>query len=87
MATERQAKRAREMHQDKLIKFGAHALSVEALPQSADKKARPFGVVAWVHNEPQKKPASLPSALSIKERGRTVKVPLVVRQSKPFQLE
>jgi hypothetical protein len=44
-------------------------------------------VVAWVHGKARKKPVSLPSALPIKERGRTVKVPLVVRESKPFQLE
>jgi len=84
MATERQAKRARDKHQKKLIKSGIHALSVEPLPESLKKEGQPFGVVAWVHDKPRK---PLPPALSIKERGKTVKVPLVVRESKPFQLE
>jgi len=84
MATEQQAKRARDKHQSKLIKSGVHALSVEALPESQDNRAGRFGVVAWVHEKARK---PLPSALSIKDRGKTVKVPLAVRESKPFQLE
>ena len=87
MATERQARRARDLHQDKLAESGVHGLSVEPLPGTPGTKAESFGVVAWVHSKGQKKPVSLPSALPIKERGRTVKIPLVVRESKPFQLE
>jgi hypothetical protein len=87
MATELQARLARDLYQDDLAASGVHGLSVEALPAGSGTKAESFGVVAWVNSEATKKPASLPSALSIKERGRTVKVPLVRRESKPFQLE
>jgi len=87
MATERQARRARDLHQDKLAASGVHGLSVEALPGAPGTKAGSFGVVAWVHRKAQKKPVALPSALAIKDRGRRVKVPLVIRESKPFQLE
>lgn len=87
MATERQARRARDLHQDKLAASGVHGLSVESLPGSPGTKGGSFGVVAWVHGKARKKPVSLLSALPIKEWGRTVKVPLVVRESKPFQLE
>lgn len=87
MATERQARRARDLHQDKLAASGVHSLSVEPIPGALRTKAGSFGVVAWVHGKARKKPVSLPSALRIKYGGRTVHVPLVVRESKPFQLE
>jgi hypothetical protein len=87
MATQRQAQRARDLHQDKLAASGAHALSVEPLTGQAGNKARSFGIVAWVHGKGKKSPVSLPSALPIVERGKTVNVPLMVRESKPFQLE
>jgi hypothetical protein len=87
MATQRQAQRARDLHQDKLAASGVHALSVESLTGQAGNKARSFGIVAWVHSKAQKNPVYLPSALPIVERGKTVNVPLIVRESKPFQLE
>jgi hypothetical protein len=87
MATEQQARRARDLHQDKLAASGAHGISVEPVAGQAGKKARSFGVVAWVDTKARKKPLSLPEALPIIERGKTVNVPLVVRESKPFQLE
>ena len=87
MATERQARRARDLHQDKLMSCGAHALSVEPLQGEAGGEAKSFGVVAWVQHKPRKKRASIPQILKIKEKGRTLKVPLMVRESKPFQLE
>ena len=87
MATERQARRARDLHQDKLVASGVHGLSVEALPTGSGTKAGSFGVVAWVDPEAREKSVSLPSALSLREQGRIVKVPLVLRESKPFQLE
>jgi hypothetical protein len=78
MATEKQAQRARDVHQDRLVKSGAHALSVEKVEGSGK-----FGVVAWVKQAKKK----LPSAVSIMDGGTKVQVPVVVRQSKPFQLE
>jgi hypothetical protein len=85
MATEEQARRARDLHQDKLAAMGAHGLSVEPL-QKTDAKGL-FGVVAWVKPEVAKKQAGFPSALEIPYRGRTLKVPLAIRESKPFRLE
>src|SRR5450631_916572 len=41
-----------------------------------------FGVVAWVDSQAHKQAAVFPSSLSIKEKGRDVEVPLVVRESK-----
>jgi len=79
MATERQARRARDLHQKRLLKRGAHALSVEKLGEGGKE----YGVVAWVAQEKEK----IPQALSITDRGRKVQVPLLIRESKPFQLE
>jgi len=87
MATEQQARRARDLHQGKLLAAGAHGISVEPATQQTGKKAVSFSVVAWVDTKAKGKPVSLPEALPIKERGKTVKVPLVVRDSKPFQPE
>jgi len=84
MATEEQARLARDVHQDRLAASGAHSLSVE--PLSATETGS-FGVVAWVDSQAHKQAAVFPSSLSIKEKGRDVEVPLVVRESKPFQLE
>lgn len=84
MATEEQARLARNVHQDRLAASGAHSLSVEPLHAA---KAGSFGVVAWVDSQANNQAAAFPSSLSIKEKGRHVEVPLVVRESKPFQLE
>jgi hypothetical protein len=84
MATEAQARLARDEHQDRLTASGAHSLSVEPLPATG---AGSFGVVAWVDDPAGKEMASFPSSLSIQERGKSVVVPLVIRESKPFQLE
>lgn len=79
MATERQARRARDLHQNRLLKRGAHALSVERLGEGGKE----YGVVAWVKQAKEK----IPQALNIVDRGQKVRVPLVIRESKPFQLE
>jgi hypothetical protein len=84
MATEAQARLARDKHQDRLAASGAHSLSVEPLPATG---AGSFGVVAWVDDPAGKEMASFPSSLSIQERGKSVAVPLVIRESKPFQME
>ena len=76
MATERQARLARDQHQQRLVKGGVHALSVERL-------GRKFGVVAWVKQAKGK----IPEALDIVDRGTKVQVPVVIRKSEPFQLE
>ncbi|MEP6960865.1 MAG: hypothetical protein ABI995_02245 [Acidobacteriota bacterium] len=81
-ATEQQANLARDEHQDTLISGGAHAISVE---QSAGKGNVNFSVVAWV--DPKKRKASLPSSLEIEQNGKTVRVPLIVREAKPFAPE
>jgi hypothetical protein len=82
MATESEARRARDLHQDELASSGAHSLSVE--PQKEAQGS--FVVVAWIQHA-DKAAASLPSSLTIEESGRRIAVPLVVRESKPFQLE
>jgi hypothetical protein len=87
MATEQQARRARDVHQDKLLAAGAHGISVLPVAGQAGKRARSFSVVAFIDCKAQKKPVSLPSTLPIVEGGKTVNVPLVVRDSKPFQPE
>ena len=84
MATEEQARRARDVHQDKLTAMGAHGLSVEPLPKTG---AKGFGVVAWVKPEIAKQQGAFPPALEIQHGGQTLKVPLVVRESEPFRLE
>ena len=85
MATEKQAREARDIHQKKLLKFGAHAFSVEPLEDDSKK----FAVVAWVQRPAKGKPSQelKPQTLEIEEEGKNVQVPLVVRESKPFQLE
>jgi hypothetical protein len=79
MATERQARLARDQHQHKLVKGGAHALSVERLGRAGRK----FGVVAWV----KQAKGTMPETLDIVDKGTTVKVPVVIKKSEPFQLE
>jgi hypothetical protein len=65
--------------------MGAHGLSVEPLPKTGAKGS--FGVVAWVKPDVAKKQSGFPSALEIQDSGQTLKVPLVLRESEPFQLE
>ena len=84
MATEEQARLARDQHQDKLAASGAHSLSVEPVPGGSGAG---FGVVAWVDSQRSNSTAEFPSSISIDEKGRRVAVPLVVRESKPFQVE
>ena len=86
MATEEQARRARDLHQDKLAAMGAHGVSVEPL-QKTTPTASSFGVVAWIEPKVAKRHGAFPPALEIQERGRTLKVPLVVRESEPFRPE
>lgn len=86
MATEKQARRARDLHQEKLVACGAHALSVEPLTKGAAKNPKSFAVVAWI----QKRPGALiaiPRSLEVEEEGKKIRVPLVITKSKPFQLE
>jgi hypothetical protein len=84
MATEKQARLARDQHQDKLTASGAHSLSVE--PVAAAGEAG-FGIVAWVDSQIANSTAKFPSSISIDDKGRRVAVPLVIRESKPFQME
>jgi len=86
MATEEQARHARDLHQDKLAAMGAHGLSVEPLEKS-EPATDSFGVVAWVEAKNAMKQGAFPPDLEIQERGRTLKIPLVIRKSKPFRLE
>jgi hypothetical protein len=87
VATEQQARQARDAHQNKLAAAGAHSLSVEPLPGDAKEKPNSFGVVAWVKGQAPKQKNSLPDTLEIEDQGEKIKVPLVIRQSKPFELE
>ena len=81
MATEKQARRARDVHQQRLLKIGVHAISVERGGQGGNND---YTVVAWVQ-QPAK--GQIPRSLRIVDRGRKVQVPLVTRESKSFQLE
>ena len=80
MATEEQARLARDQHQDKLAASGAHSLSVEPVA------GKGFGVVAWVDSQTSNSASEFPSSVSIDEKGRRVAVPVVVRESKSFQV-
>ncbi len=85
MATEKQARRARDLHGDRLVKMGAHALSVEQAAVTGNTKARKtFAVVAWV--QPRANTA-LPESLPVEEEGKITHVPLLVRKSEPFRPE
>lgn len=85
MATEKQARRARDLHGDRLVKLGAHALSVEPAKVTGDTKAsKTFAVVAWVKG---RKSTALPESLPVKEEGKITHVPLLIRESEPFQPE
>lgn len=87
MATEAQARRARDLHEKELVASGAHALSVEPVLTETEKATKSFCIVAWVQKRKTKKQVSLPESLEIEDQGRKVKVPLKIRESKPFQLE
>ena len=85
MATEAQARLARDLHQDQLTRQGAHSLSVERSPESGK-----FSVVAWIDQKSKvwaSKASLLPETLPIEVNGRTVDVPLTIRNSEPMKLE
>jgi len=82
MATESEANRARDIHQDRLTSSGVHSLSVERVKGTEGS----FAVVAWIQRADRAK-TSLPSSLTIEGKGGSIDVPLVVRESKPFQPE
>jgi len=87
MATEQQARRALDRHQDNFRKSGAHSLSVQPLPSASDANSEAFAIVVMVDKEAGKTPAALPSEVPLKEEGRTTMVPVIVRESEPFHLE
>jgi hypothetical protein len=87
MATEDQARRARNIHQNRLMEGGAHALSIEPLKSLPKAGAKSYGIVAWVDEKPEKGLPPVPQWLEIEEKDRKVKVPVAVRKAKPFQLE
>lgn len=78
MATEKQANRARALHQENLVRVGAHAISVEEAANGG------FCVVSWV--QPGRKTA-MTNVLQVEERGKMVDVPLIIRLSAPFKPE
>ncbi|QPC91715.1 hypothetical protein [Mesorhizobium sp. INR15] len=81
MATLSQANSARAEHADDLGKIGAHAIGVE--------KGESFGRQGWVvvvYVEPGTV-HDLPAALTTEHEGKAVDVPVVVKDSEPFEAQ
>lgn len=80
MATEREANLAREQHSDSLRDMGAHAMIVDEVKRGGEST---YAVVALF----EKKPANAPKVLEVVKGNSKVKVPLVVRAAKKFELD
>lgn len=80
MATEKQANIARNKHKDLLDTLGAHSVGVDQVTQQGKKT---FAVIAYT----EKKGPKMPEHLEITEKGKSLKVPLVVQVEEKFKLE
>lgn len=80
MATEKEAKLARERHSDELHDLGAHAIAVDQIQRKGEKT---FAVIAFFEEKPEK----VPHKLTVKNGKRTLEVPLVARVSEKFKPE
>jgi hypothetical protein len=78
MATEKQARKARDQYFDYLSGLGAHTLAVDT-PDKAHKDK--FAIVAFVEDEK----AGLPEEVEIDHNGKKMKVPVVIEQSEKFK--
>lgn len=80
MATEKQANIARNTHKDLLDTLGAHSIGVGTVTKKGKKT---FAVVAYTDS----KDAKMPEHLEITDKGKSLKVPLVVQVEGKFKLE
>lgn len=81
VATEKEAKKAREAHSEFLRESGAHAILVDKVKRSQGEDV--FGVVAFF----QELPDELPETLEIEIRGKIKKVPLKAKVTPMASLE
>lgn len=80
MATLKEAEAARALWADRLLRQGAHSISVE----SEAKGGRGYVVVAWIDKPPA---PPLPTSLEISRGGASRAVPLRTRIAEPFAPE
>lgn len=80
MATEKQAKIARDQHFDHLQKLGAHTLAIDTL---AEGKKKSFAIFAFVDGNP----GQIPESVEVKTGTKTTKVPVIVEKSEKFKPE
>jgi len=81
VANEEQANKARDAHSDLLANRGAHAIGVES-GRAYGKQG--FVVVAHVGDKTK---SDIPDSLTVKHKGDTLKVPVVVKSSERFRPE
>jgi hypothetical protein len=81
MATLRAAQSARKRHAVALTKLGAHAIAVEGVSTKSGRKK--FVVVAFFKS----KPSDAPESLEVRQGGKRINVPLVIKVAPPFKIE
>ena len=81
MATEKQARAAREAIADQLFELGAHAVAVDLI---AGQDPHSFGVIAMV---PRGLKANLPKTFSLRTGKVSVDIPIVVKRTASFKPE
>jgi hypothetical protein len=79
MATENQARKARDEHFDLLQQAGAHTLAVDI--KKGTKKS--YAIIAFVEENADR----IPSAVEVKTGNKTTSVPVIVEKSKKFKPE
>ncbi len=80
MATEKQARLARDEHFDYLQGLGAHTLAVDTMKKGTKKS---FAIIAFVEGDA----SQLPKEVEVKDGDKKTKVPVVVEQSPKFTPE
>lgn len=78
MATEKQAKLAREQYSNYLSKNGAHAIAVDYLNNDVSNG---FVIIAFVEDDK----STLPKEVEIELKGKITKVPVITEQSPKFK--
>ena len=81
MATERAANLGRDQISDEVFAKGAHGLAVDKM--TVDGKET-FGLVAMV---PPGNTAKFPRSVAVVHQGRQVVVPVIVKETEPFNPE
>ena len=79
MATELEAKKARDLHFDLLTKSGAHALAIDAIK---GPKKKSFAIIAFTEGKNE-----LPENVEITIGEKTTNVPIIIEQSTRFKPE